>query len=191
MEFKIKRDFLPIFIINLVLLFVLCVPTLAFGKWIAYLIIFDVAILSIIVVYNTSVIFASCKLENNTLYYKVGLFKYEIDLNNIKNVSLARNIHYSLALSLDRIRILSIENGKQKVYYISVCDNSNLLELLTPKKEEKIVEAKATTVEQEEPVEKTVKSTKKTTAKPATAKKTTTKKSSTTKKTTSTKKTTK
>lgn len=195
MEFKIKRDFLPIFIINLVLAFILVVPTIAFSNWIGYLIAFDVVILTIIVLYNTSVIFSSCKLENNTLYYKAGVFKYEIDLNTIKNVSLARNIHFSLALSLDRIRISTIENGKQKVYYISVCDNENLLSLLKPKKEEKVVETKveekpAEEKKAEEKATKTVKSAKKvtTTTKKAPAKKPATKKTTTAKKTTTSKK---
>lgn len=195
MEFKIKRDFLPIFIINLVLAFILVVPTIAFGNWVGYLIAFDVVILTIIVLYNTSVIFSSCKLENNTLYYRAGIFKYEIDLNTIKNVSLSRNIHFSLANSLDRIRISTLENGKQKVYYVSVCDNENLLSLLKPKKEEKVVETKIEEkpAEEKKTEEKTTKTVKTTTKKPATTKKApakTTVKKPATKKTTTAKKTT-
>ncbi len=205
MEFKVKKDFLPIFITNLILLFVLIVPTIAFANWLGYLIIFDVIIASIIVLYNTSLIFTSCRLENNTLTYQAGLFKYVIDIKSITKVTSEKNIHFSLAQSSDRIRILIKNNeNKQKIYYISVCDKANLISFLKPTKnvepaptkaeeikiEEKTAETKEVEATAKKPVTKKVSTVKKTTNKKPATKATTTKKASTTK-TTSTKKATK
>lgn len=185
MEFKVKKDFLPIFITNLVLLFVLIVPTIAFASWLGYLIIFDVIIASIIVLYNTSLIFTSCRLENNTLTYQAGLFKYVIDLKSITKVTSEKNIHFSLAQSSDRIRILTKnKENKQKVYYISVCDKANLISLLKPTKNVEPTPAKVEEVKAEEKVAETSE-TKATPKKPAAKKSTATKKATTTKKTTS------
>ena len=80
-------------------------------------------------------------------------------------------------ISTDRVRILTNVNGKNKVYYISVVDNDNLISVIAPKsKQAEVVEEKA-----EEPAKKVAAkktTTKKTTTKTTTAKKTSTKKSS-------------
>jgi len=184
MEFKVKRDFLPIFLVNVLLAAIICVAIPFFYNVAVGVIVVTLAV-AVAVFYDTAVIFASCSLTDETLTFRTGVFKYVINLKDIVKVDAAKNVHSSLALSYDRIRILTNKDGKQKVYYIAVDDNEKLISLLAPK----------TTVEKEKEEVKPVEEKKEKTAtvkKATTAKKTTTKSAaskSTTKKTTATKKT--
>ena len=171
MEFKVKRDFLLVFLINLVLAFILY-----FSYITAVLVVFLILAIGGIALFNTSVIFASCKINNEELVFKTGVFKYTIKLNTIAKVTPSKNAYGSLSLSFDRLRVLTVSEGKQKVYYISVVDNEKLLSVLTPNQKTEKVEEAVTEPKAEE--------TK------TTAKKSTTKKATTTNKSDSTKKTT-
>ena len=155
MEFKVKRSFLSIFVLNLVLVFLVCVSIpFAYNIWV-FLVVFIICF-GLLCLYNTSVIFASCKVEGNTLIYRTGVFKYEIDINTIQKVEKTRSYCPSLATSFDRIRIVTKKGDKHGFYYISVVDSDKLIDILqngtAPKKE----------VEKEEkPVEKPKKTTSK------------------------------
>lgn len=183
MEFKVKRDFLLVFLINIVLAFILALA-LYFSYNTAVLVIFLILAVGGITLFNTSVIFASCKIDNEELIFKTGIFKYTIKLNTIAKITPSKNAYGSLALSFDRLRILTVSEGKQKVYYISVVDNEKLLSVLTPNKkteEPKQEVAETKTEEVKSPAKKTTTTKKKTTS---TAKKTTAKSNSTKKTTT-------
>lgn len=183
MEFKVKRDFLLVFLINIVLAFILALA-LYFSYNTAVLVIFLILAIGGIALFNTSVIFASCKIDNEELIFKTGIFKYTIKLNTIAKITPSKNAYGSLSLSFDRLRILTVSEGKQKVYYISVVDNEKLLSVLTPNKkteEPKQEVAETKTEEVKSPAKKTTTTKKKTTS---TAKKTTAKSNSTKKATT-------
>ncbi|MBQ3213695.1 MAG: PH domain-containing protein [Clostridia bacterium] len=183
MEFKVKRDFLLVFLINIVLAFILALA-LYFSYNTAVLVIFLILAIGGIALFNTSVIFASCKIDNEELIFKTGIFKYTIKLNTIAKITPSKNAYGSLSLSFDRLRILTVSEGKQKVYYISVVDNEKLLSVLTPNKkaeEPKQEVAETKTEEVKSPAKKTTTTKKKTTS---TAKKTTAKSNSTKKSTT-------
>jgi len=200
MEFKVKRDFLPIFLVNLGLLLLLGVA-IPFAYNAAVFVVVLAIVLSLVGFYNTAVIFASCKIENETLIFRTGVFKYEIKLNQIVKVTPAHNHHCSLALSHDRLRILTYDSeNNQKVYYVSVEDNEKLASVITPTKNvakafeafEKAVEKvetqpAANVTATTEPVAEKKPAAKKTTTtavkKPATKKATTTKKTTTKKST--------
>ena len=175
MEFKVKRDFLYVFLIDIVLAFLTCIfiPFVTESTWF-FVIIMAVAF-ALLILFNTSVIFSSCKVENNTLTFKTGLFKYEIDLNTVVKAERAKNIYGSLCVSHDRVRILTNKDGKNKVYYVAVVNNDELIKAIEPKK----VEVK---VEEPKTATKTVATKKATTAKKSPAKKTTTTKKTVTKK---------
>ena len=191
MEFKVKRDFLPIFLVNLGLLLLLGVA-LPFAYNAAVFIVVLAIVLSLIGFYNTAVIFASCKIENDTLIFRTGVFKYVIKLSEIVKVTPANNHHCSLALSHDRLRILTYDSEKnQRVYYVSVEDNENLASAINPTKNvakafeafEKAVEqvetqpaATVTAPKQKTTTKKTTTAAKKPATKKATTKKTTSKK---------------
>lgn len=217
MHFSIKRDFILIFLFNAVYVFVLLALAFlglmpdAWFFWVIFAIVFG-----LMVIYDTSVIFASCDIDDDKITFKTGIFKYEIPFNQIARVEKSKNLYSSLAHSVDRLRILTYdEKDKQQVYYIAVNDNDKLMDLINLKigqKEENkntsvnnnektealhetepvviegnVVEEKTTT-----PKEKVTKSTKakKTTGDTSTKKVSSTKKStSTTKKSATTKKT--
>ena len=217
MHFSIKRDFILIFLFNAVYVFVLLALAFlglmpdAWFFWVIFAIVFG-----LMVIYDTSVIFASCDIDDDKITFKTGIFKYEIPFNQIARVEKSKNLYSSLAHSVDRLRILTYdEKGKQQVYYIAVNDNDKLMDLINLKigqKEENkntsvnnnektevlhetepvviegnVVEEKTTT-----PKEKVTKTTKakKTTGDTSTKKVSSTKKStSTTKKSATTKKT--
>ena len=217
MHFSIKRDFILIFLFNAVYVFVLLALAFlglmpdAWFFWVIFAIVFG-----LMVIYDTSVIFASCDIDDDKITFKTGIFKYEIPFNQIARVEKSKNLYSSLAHSVDRLRILTYdEKDKQQVYYIAVNDNDKLMDLINLKigqKEENkntsvnnnektealhetepvviegnVVEEKTTT-----PKEKVTKTTKakKTTGDTSTKKVSSTKKStSTTKKSATTKKT--
>lgn len=184
MEFKVKRDFLLVFLINLVLAFILALA-LYFSYNAVILTIFLILSVGGIILFNSSVIWASCKINNEELIFKTGVFKYTIKLNTIAKVTPSKNAYGSLSLSFDRLRILTVSEGKQKVYYISVVDNEKLLSVLTsntkqPKIEKEIVET--STKEVKPTVKKSTTTKKKPTS--TTTKKSTTKSNSTKKSTT-------
>lgn len=176
MEFKVKRDFLYVFLIDIVLAFLTCIfiPFVTASTWF-FVIIMAIAF-TLLVLFNTSVIFSSCKVENEQLTFKAGLFKYEIELKNIVKVEKAKNIYGSLCVSHDRVRILTNKDGKNKVYYVAVVNNDELIKVIEPKKQEVKVETS------EKPEAKAVATKKTTTTKKSPAKKTTTTKKTTTKK---------
>lgn len=193
MEFKVKRDFLPIYITNLCLALLLgLIFGLSANPIVLAVTIFIVV--SVLTLYNTTVIFASCKLTEDALIFQAGIFKYTIKLNQIVKVTKSKNGFASLSLSYDRIRILTIdEKLNQKVYYVSVEDNDNLIELISPVKKVKVEQPKTEEVELKPAAKKTTakKTTKSTTTKKAATKKSTAKKTTTTKKTTTKKAVTK
>ena len=119
MEFKVKRSFLSILIFNLILIFLVCVSIpFAYNTWV-FIVVFAICF-GLFCFYNTSIIFASCKIENNLLTYRTGAFKYEIELNSIQKIEKNKSYSPSLATSFDRIRIVKNKNNNQKVFYISV-----------------------------------------------------------------------
>ena len=192
MEFKVKRDFLPIFITNLFFVLLLGI-TIYFTYNIGIFLLVLAIVLGGAAIYNTAVIFATCRIEADILLFKTGLFKYEININDIVKVTPSKNCHASLALSFDRIRILVNKGEKQKVYYISVNDNEKLYELISPKKKsskeevlekaDEIVKAEISTPKKATTTKAKSNATKKTTAaKPKTTKTTATTKKTATKK---------
>ncbi|MBQ3047445.1 MAG: PH domain-containing protein [Clostridia bacterium] len=174
MEFKVKLDFLYVFLIEVVLAFLalIFIPFVSVSTW--FFVLITLAFIALLVFFNLMAFISSCKIEGTTLTYKAGVFKYEINTNNIVKVEKAKNIYPSLSFSIDRVRILVHENGKNKVYYVSVVNNDELIKVLEPKKaapkqEEKVVKAAA-------PTEEKTTVAKKNTTKKAPAKKTVTKK---------------
>lgn len=180
MEFKVKKDFLLVFLVNVLLAFLVCIAIpFAYNTWV-FIVVFTVC-LAILVFYDTSVIFASCKVENDVLTYRTGVFSYKINLNTIVSVERSKNLYGSLALSCDRVRIVTNLEGKNKVYYVAVCDNEKLMSVISPK------QATVTPAVEVETKEKTAPA-KKTTSKTATTKKATqAKKATATKKAANTK----
>jgi hypothetical protein len=186
MEFKVKRDFLLILFTNLVLIFLLFVPFLGLGTEAAifFLIIFGI-VLTILIMFDTAAIFASCELQNNVLVFKTGAFKKVIFLDKMIEARRVNTITGSFIISTDRIEIVTLENGKRVYYYVSVVDNEKLFDLISanlPKKApvvaENANEEKAEVAKKETVAKKTV--GKKSAKKPAEkkAKKTVEKKSS-------------
>ncbi|NCB48570.1 MAG: hypothetical protein EOM55_02980 [Clostridia bacterium] len=145
MEFKIKRDYLLITLSNLALLFLMFIPFV--GLWseyaaIFFLILFGI-VLSIFILYNTAIIFASCELRNNVLVIKTGAFKKVIFLDKVVSVNKLNTIAGSLIFSRERIEIATENKGKREYFYISVVDNEKLYSLISanlPKKAEKMAE---------------------------------------------------
>ncbi len=208
MHFSIKRDFIMVFLFNALFVFLLIILGILSGTSFFWWVFFGIVFL-LMVIYDTSVIFASCDLGEETLVFKTGMFRYDIPVNQIEKVEKSKNFYSSLAHSIDRIRILTIdEKGKQRVYYIAVDDNDKLMDLLNLRiNKRKGIEQQTTTQENiiknevtsnenvvvESPSEETSKVEKKATAKKTTAKKSTsgaTKKKSATAKKTTTKKST-
>ena len=114
MEFKVKKDFLLVFLVNVVLAFLVCITIpFAYNTWV-FIVVFSICF-AILAFYDTAVIFASCKVENDLLTFKTGVFSYKIDLKTIVKAEKSKNIYGSLALSCDRVRILTNVNGKNKV----------------------------------------------------------------------------
>ena len=183
MEFKVKRDFIPIFLINALMLLI-CACSVFFFIAIdnlGWLIIVIAVDLFFFVLYNTSVIFARCTLTEDKLIYRTGIFKYTMPVDKIAKITKARNYHLSLALSFDRIRVLVVgETGKQCVYYISVVDSNRLMKAIKPT-DPNIVENNRE-VKPEQPEAKTEEIAEKTENEVVTTPKTTTKSSATTKK---------
>lgn len=138
MNFSIKRDYLPVVLLNilLVLLLVLfiCLTFCRDGGWSTGwgFSFFALGTLIALVLYDTSVIFTWCKLdlENHTLTYVAGVFKYSIDIKDIVDVRKSVNIYQSIAPSYNRVRIVTNRNNKQNVYYIAVADNNQLISML-------------------------------------------------------------
>ena len=153
MEFKVKRDYLLIVLANLVLIFLMFIPFV--GLWsevpIFFLILFGV-VLSVFILYNTAVIFASCELRSNVLVFKTGAFKRVIFLDKVASATRLNTIAGSLIVSMDRIEIITQEKKKRAYHYVSVVDNEKLLSLITanlPKKAEKPVQETAQKTEKE------------------------------------------
>jgi len=171
MEFKVKKDFLYVFLIDIVLAFLTCIfiPFVTESTW--FFVIIMVIAAALLVLFNLSVILSCCKIEDNTLTYRTGIFKYIINTKDIVKVERAKNIYCSLSLSIDRIRILTNENGKNKVYYISVVNNDELLKAIEPKKAtaEKVEEQPA--ADNKEDTKPAAKKTTKTATKKSPAKK--------------------
>lgn len=207
MEFKVKRDFIPIFLINVLILLIAACSILFFLHYTPWLVIVTIVDAIVFIVYNTSIIFAKCTITESKLIYRAGMFSYNIPLDKIAKVTKAKNLHLSLAHSIDRIRILVVgETGKQCAYYISVEDSKRLMNAIKPNPELKNVkdevatpiteikeEPKQEEAKQETKEEVVVTAPKKAATKTtATTKKPATKTASTsaTKKTTTTKKTT-
>ena len=216
MHFSIKRDFILIFLFNALYVFVLLALALlalmpdAWFFWVIFAIVFG-----IMVIYDTSVIFASCDLDDDKITFKTGIFKYEIPFSQIARVEKSKNLYSSLAHSIDRLRILTYdENGKQKVYYIAVNDNDKLMDIINLKinskneddktevnnnnsseaktseaSEVKAVEENTSEITTQEPKQEEVKEEKKTRTSNSKKASTTTEKSTTTKKSSTTKKT--
>ncbi len=156
MEFKVKRDFASIFAWDAFLVFLLLFGiAFFFNVWVGIVVL--LINISLLTIYNTSIIFASCKIENNTLTFKTGMFKYNINLNTIKKVEKSTNYYPSLSMSVDRVRLLTNTNGKEKVYYVSVLDNDKLIDLINnaiKKKEDKQPAAASKKVSTKKPAKK-------------------------------------
>lgn len=183
MEFKVKRSFLSIFIFNLVLIFLICVSVpFAYNTWV-FAVVFAI-VFSLFCFYNSSIIFAICRIENNKIIYRTGAFKYEININTIQKIQKNKSYSPSLATSFDRIRIVTNKNNIQKVYYISVVDRDKFIDIINNKIDaNKKVKLKVNENKNE------VKKTANTTSTSITKKQTSDKKNlNTTKKTTSAKK---
>ncbi len=213
MEFKIKRDFIPIFLFDVLLILIAACSAIFFANfgdpnytsWFIIVLIVDFVIFAI---YNSTVIFAKCTITEDKLIYRRAFLRYSIPLDKIAKVTKSKNLHPSLSLSTNKIRILVVgETGRQCVYYISVQDTDKLINVLKPNPELKKIKdeipAPLTEMEIKEEEKPEVKETKeevvatpKTTTKTATTKKpatkTSTAKSATdgAKKTTTTKKAT-
>lgn len=171
MEFKVKKDFLYVFLIDIVLAFLTCIfiPFVTESTW--FFVIIMVIAAALLVLFNVSVIFSCCKIEDNTLTYRTGIFKYIINTKDIVKVERSKNIYCSLSLSIDRIRILTNENGKNKVYYISVVNNDELLKAIEPKKATAKKVEEQPTADNKEDTKPATKKTTKTATKKSPAKK--------------------
>ena len=132
MEFKVKRSFLYVFLCNVVLVFLVCVSVpFAYNAWV--FIVAFVLFFGLFCLYNTTVTFASCRIETNQIVYNAGIFSYKIDISKIQIIGVNRSYSPSLATSFDRIRIVTNDNGNQKFYYISVVDREKFIEIIENK----------------------------------------------------------
>lgn len=191
MEFKVKRDYLIITIVNMALLFLMFVPFVGlFTEYkeaaIFFFILFGF-VLALFILYNTAVIFSSLELQDNVLLFRSGAFKKVVFLDKLVSVTKLNTLAGSLFLSTKRIELIVMEKEKRVYYYVSAVDNEKLFELLSaklPKKHVSMPEAKVEKLEgKKETVSKKV-TTVKTAKKPtSTAKKPVAKKATTTKKT--------
>lgn len=164
MEFKVKRDFISIFLWSAFLTFLLLVGiAFFFNVWVGLIVL--LINLTLIAIYATSIIFASCKIENNTLLFRTGMFKYSINLNTIKKVEKAKNYYPSLSMSVDRVRLLTNVDGKEKVYYVSVLDNDKLIDLITNSTKKKEAKPQETATTKKPAAKKTTKKATTSTAK--------------------------
>ena len=149
MHFSVKRDFISIFLLNAFFVLLICMTLFLTATTWFFWIFFGIIVI-ITIIYNSCVIFASCDLDDDYIIFRTGMFKYVIPFNEISRVDKSKNIYSSLALSYDRIRVLTYNSqGKQKVYYIAVDDNDKLMDIINLKigkkseaKNEVIVETK-------------------------------------------------
>ena len=198
MHFSVKRDFISIFLLNAFFVLLICMTLFLTATTWFFWIIFGIIVI-ITIIYNSCVIFASCDLDDDYITFRTGMFKYVIPFSEISRVDKSKNIYSSLALSYDRLRVLTYNSqGKQKVYYIAVDDNDKLMDIINLKinskneaKNETIVETKDlnnqnnnVVVEEPQQISSTVEEKKETPKKQTTSSKKTT--SSSTKKKAST-----
>jgi len=175
MEFKIKRGYLLITMVDLSLLFLMFVPFIGLVAYAEtfFFVLFGIVIATFIM-FNISAINAKCEITEDVLLFNAGTYKRVIFLNKIVDVKRLTTISGPLFLDTDRLEIITEEKGKKVFYYISVVDNEKLYGILTaklPKKAEKKVAPKKEIVEASKPAVKKTTAKKTTTKKPATSKK--------------------
>lgn len=134
MEFKVKRDYLLITLTNLLLLVLLFIPFVGLisdgAAPIFFFILFGI-VLTTLVLFDTAVIFASCEVRSNVLVFRTGAFKHIIFLDTVISARKVLTVDGSLIVSMDRIKIHTIEKDKLRTYYLSVVDNDKLLDMIT------------------------------------------------------------
>lgn len=137
MKFKIKRQALPIVLMNLV--FILLIVSLSLvlnsGKVFLYILIATIVFYAL---YLFSLFSSSCSVKKNYLYYRSGIFFYRINMDNIIRIESCKNLFLSLAPAVDRIRIVYRTGSRDKMRYIAVEDNDNLIEIIKHKLYEKL-----------------------------------------------------
>lgn len=183
MEFKVKRDYLLITVINMALLFLLFVPFVGlFTEYketaIFFFILFGI-VLTVLVLYNTSIIFSSLELRDNVLVFRSGAFKKVIFLDKLVSATRVNTLAGSFYLATDRIELIALEKEKRVYYYVSAVDNEKLFELVSaklPKKQPAATAAKSENLEGKKDVKAKEVSGVKSTKKAATAKNPTAKK---------------
>ena len=140
MYFKVKRDFWQIWLWNLAYIFLLLLWIPLTSHYLALFIPLFVATAVLYGLYLYRVISALCQLKKHVLIFRTGIYQYVILLDEIVSVERCHNIYSALALSTDRIRIATEDEGKQEIFYISVQENDKLFEILQKQVEENIKE---------------------------------------------------
>ena len=140
MYFKVKRDFWQIWLWNLTYIFLLLLWIPLTSHYLALFIPLFVATAVLYGLYLYRVISALCQLKKHVLIFRTGIYQYVILLDEIVSVERCHNIYSALALSTDRIRIATEDEGKQEIFYISVQENDKLFEILQKQVEENLKE---------------------------------------------------
>lgn len=134
MEFKVRKDFLPIFLINLLLIFTFVCSVFFFASdrvHIGWLILAVAINTFFITIYNMSIICTYCRIDESTLAFRTGVFYHDIKLRHIAKVEKSTNLHSSIAPSIHRIRIVTVnDRNKLRVFYVSVMDSDKLISML-------------------------------------------------------------
>lgn len=97
-----------------------------------------IAFISLYAIYLLSLLSCSCYIKNQHLYYRNGLLFYKIPLENIKSMQICKNIYLSLSPDIERIRVIYEKHGREKMKYISVEDNENLISIIEHRVYERI-----------------------------------------------------
>ena len=137
MTFKIKRQVVPILLMNIIFIALLVLLFLIMERDKIFLYLF-ISTLVIYALYLFSLLSSSCSIKKNYLYYRSGIFFYRINLDEIIRIETCKNLYASLSPAIDRIRIVyNVRNG-QKMKYIAVEDNENLIQFIKHKVYEKL-----------------------------------------------------
>lgn len=132
MRFKVKRGLVPIVIVNAIflLLILACYIIIKRGPTIRMLL---YSITGLYAICLLSLATSRCVIKNGKLYYINGIFFYKIPLDRIKSMQLCKNLYMSLSPDIERIRIIYEVRGRERMRYISVEDNENLMSVIDHK----------------------------------------------------------
>lgn len=132
MKFKVKKGLLPVIMVNVIFLLLIfaCYLIIKRGQTIRILFF---SLIGLYVICLLSFATSKCVIKNGNLYYQNGIFFYKIPLDSIKSMQLCYNLYMSLSPDIERIRIIYEVRGREKMRYISVEDNDNLMSIIDHK----------------------------------------------------------